>query len=158
MKKPLLLFLVLALCFSVYAGDEISRHGLTFHVGGSGSACEFEYQYRFVVSDKHAFSASVGINTVGFNLGFPLGLNYSYGQKNQLLVGLRFVPNMLFGSTDEEVSAPFWSYLANLRIGYGRELLLFKQDFTFYIYASPFMNLESGAALPWAGIALTHYF
>lgn len=38
---------------------------------------------------------------------------------------------------------PFWSYLANLRVCYGRELLLFKEEFTLFIYASPFMNLKS---------------
>ena len=158
MKKLILLFLVLALSFSLYAENEVSHHGITLHVGGSGSLFELEYQYGFFVNDKHAFSASVAINTVGFNIGFPIGLNYTYGQKNQLLMGLRFVPNILFDSFDEEVDVPFWSYLANLRIGYGRELILFKQNYTLYAYLSPFMNLESIMILPWVGIGLTKYF
>jgi hypothetical protein len=156
MKKLILLLLALTLSFSLFAENEIPRHGLTLHVGGAAAMCEFEYQYRFFVSDKHAFSASVAINTVGLNIGFPIGLNYTYGQKNQLLLGLRFVPNLFFSS--EDIGAPFWAYLANLRVGYGREIVLFKNNFTLYAYASPFISLESGVALPWAGIGLTYYF
>ena len=158
MKKIILLFLVLILTLSLWAENELPHYGTTLHVGGSGSLLELEYQYRFFVNDKHAFSASVAINTVGFNIGFPVGLNYTYGHKNQLFVGLRFVPNILFDSFDEEVDVPFWSYLANFRIGYGRELVLSKQNYTLYVYLSPFMNVESGMVLPWAGVGLTHYF
>jgi hypothetical protein len=60
------------------------------------------------------------------------------------LLGVRFVQNILFSNLDEEVKVPFGSYLANLRVCYGRELLLFKEEFTLFIYASPFMNLKSG--------------
>lgn len=148
----------MTLTFSLWAENEIPRHGLTSHLGGTAAIAELEYQYRFFVSDRHAFSATAAINTVGVNIGFPIGLNYTFGQKNQLLLGVRVVPNILFGSFDEEVDVPFWSYLLNLRVGYGRELRLFKEDFTLYIYASPFMNPGSGRILPWAGIGLTHYF
>lgn len=158
MKKLTLLILTLLMAFQLLAENEIPRHGITLHVGGAGTMFEFEYQYSFANWDKHTLSATAAINTLGLNIGFPLGLNYTYGQKNQLLVGLRFVPNILFDSFDEEVEVPFWSYLANLRIGYGREFVLFKQNFTLYAYASPIMNLESGMILPWAGVGLTHYF
>jgi hypothetical protein len=158
MKKFTFFLIIMTLTCSLSAENEIPRHGLTLHVGGAGAAVEFEYQYRFAVNDKHAFSACIGLNSVGFNVGFPLGVNYTYGQKNQLLLGLRFVPNVLFSSFDEEVEVPFWSFLANFRIGYGRELRIFKQDFTLYAYLSPFMNMESDMILPWLGIGLTQYF
>jgi opacity protein-like surface antigen len=151
------LILIFITALALQAGD-IQRHGVTAHIGGAGTLFEFEYQYRFFLHDKNACSVCVGVNSVGFNVGFPIGFNYIYGQKNQLLLGVRFVPNILFSSFDEEVEVPFWSYLANLRIGYGRELLLFKENFTLFIYASPFMNLGSGRVLPWAGVGLTSYF
>jgi opacity protein-like surface antigen len=159
MKKRCIFIFIFILMFSAaIRADDIPRHGLTSHIGGSGALFELEYQYRFAVSEKHAFSATAAVNTVGLNIGFPVGFNYTCGQRNQLLLGIRFVPNILFGSFDEEVEVPFWSYLANLRIGYGRELLLFKEEFTLFIYASPFINLKSGRILPWAGIGLTSYF
>ena len=158
MKKLLLLMLTLILIIPLRAENNIPRHGVTVHAGGSGALCELEYQYRFILRDKHTISATIAINTVGFNIGFPMGFNYTYGQKNQLILGIRFVPNIIFSSFDDEVEAPFWSYLGNLRIGYGREVVLFKENCTLYIYASPFMNLESEQALPWVGIGLTQYF
>lgn len=158
MKKLIYLFLTLIVIVPLRADKDIPRHGLSTHLGGAGALFEFEYQYRFVVSDKHTFSATMAINTVGLNIGFPIGLNYTCGQKDQLLAGIRFVPNILFSSFDDEPEVPFWSYLANLRIGYGRELVLCKENYTLYAYVSPFINLGSGAALPWAGIGLTHYF
>lgn len=157
LKKHLILTLILITTFALRAGD-IPRHGITSHIGGTGALVELEYQYRFFTSDKHIISATVALNTIGINIGFPLGFNYTYGQKNQLLVGFRFVPNIVFLSFDEETEVPFFSYLVNLRIGYGRELLLFKENFTLFIYASPFMNLESRMVLPWAGVGLTSYF
>jgi opacity protein-like surface antigen len=159
MKKYLIstLTLILILAF-VLRADDIPRHGLTSHIGGAAALSEFEYQYRFFVNDMHAFSACIAINTVGINIGFPLGFNYTYGQKNQLLVGVRFVPNIVLLSFDEEVEVPFWSHLANFRIGYGREFLLLKQNYTLYAYLSPFMRLGSGKILPWAGLGLAYYF
>jgi hypothetical protein len=154
----LFIFIFILIFSAALRAEDISRHGLTSHLGGTAAIAELEYQYRFFVSDRHAFSATAAINTVGLNIGFPLGLNYTCGQKNQLLLGVRFVPNILFSSFDEEVDVPFWSYLLNVRIGYGRELRLFKEPFTLYIYASPFMNPGSGRILPWAGIGLTQYF
>ena len=158
MKKLLIFILTLTLTFSLWAENEIPRHGLTLHVGGAVAMFEYEYQYRFMVSDKHIFSASVAINSAAINIGFPVGFNYTYGQKNQFLVGIRFVPEVLLISFDDEVVVPSWSYLANLRLGYGREIVLFKQNYTLYAYLSPVINLLSGIALPWAGIGLTQYF
>lgn len=159
MKKLLFstLTLILITAFTLWAGD-IPRHGITSHIGGAGALAELEYQYRFFISDKHVISATVALNTIGINIGFPLGFNHTCGQKNQLLIATRFVPNIVFLSFDEEVEVPFCSYLVNFRIGYGRQLSLFKEDFTILIYASPFMNPESGMILPWAGIGLTSYF
>ncbi|MBN2780331.1 MAG: hypothetical protein JXR21_00015 [Candidatus Marinimicrobia bacterium] len=158
MKETITTLLACFLAVFVLAEEKPCRHGMTSHIGGAGTLVELEYQYRFVVRDKHAFSACIAINTVGINIGFPFGFNYTYGHKNQLLLAARFVPNIILFSMDEEIEVPFWSYLANFRIGYGRELVLFKENFTLYVYASPFMNLGSGRVLPWAGIGLTHYF
>jgi opacity protein-like surface antigen len=159
MKKHLISTLTLTLIIAVaLRADDIPRHGLTSHIGGAAALSEFEYQYRFFVNDMHAFSACIAINSAGINIGFPLGFNYTYGQKNQLLVGVRFVPYILLLSFDEEVEVPFGWYLANFRIGYGRELLLFKQNYTLYAYLSPFMLLGSDRILPWAGLGLAYYF
>ena len=159
MKKHLISILTLTLIIVVILrADNFPRHGITSHIGGAGALSEFEYQYRFIVNDKHAFSACIAINTVGINIGFPLGFNYTYGEKNQLLVGVRFVPNIVLLSFDEEVEVPFWSYLTNFRIGYGRELLLLKQNYTLYAYLSPFIRPGSGRILPWAGLGLAYYF
>ena len=81
------------LCISsLFAENQISRHGLTLHAGGSLAMFEYEYQYKFMVKDKHTLSATVGINSFAINLGFPVGINYTYGQQNQLLLGVRFMP------------------------------------------------------------------
>jgi hypothetical protein len=157
MKKSLLLILTLILIFPLRAENSIPRHGVTAHIGGSLALVECEYQYRFIVKDKHAFSATVGINSAAVAIGFPIGINYTYGNKNQLLLGLRFIPSVLVISFDNDVEVPQWVYFANLRIGYGREITLFKQPCTLYAYVSPAANLN-GTFLPWAGIGLTQYF
>lgn len=157
MKKLLLLILTLILIFPLRAENNIPRHGLTAHIGGSLALVECEYQYRFIVRDKHTISATVGVNSAAVAIGFPIGINYTYGNKNQLLLGLRFVPDVLLISFDNEVEVPQWNYFANLRIGYGREIELFKQACTLFAYASPAVNLN-GTFFPWAGIGLTQYF
>lgn len=158
MKKLILLFLALTLTFSLWANETIPRHGLSAHIGGALSLYECDYQYRFLVKDKHAISATVGINSAAINLGFPVGINYTYGTKNQLLLGVLFLPEVLLLSFDEEVVVPYWSYWANLRIGYGREIEIFKQSVTLSIYASPVVNLIYERVGFWAGIGFTQYF
>lgn len=140
------------------ADNKVPRHGLTAHIGGSLALVESEYQYRFIIRDKHTLSATAGINSMAITLGFPIGINYTYGQKNQLLLGLRFLPSVLIISFDDEIEVPTWIYFTNFRIGYGREIILFKQPCTLYAYASPAVNLVHGTIIPWAGIGLTQYF
>jgi len=158
LKKLILLFFSLTFAFSLWAEYQIPRHGLTAHLGGVASLYEIEYNYRFLVKEKHAFSLSIAINSAAINVGFPLGINYTYGQKNQFFASIRFVLDVLLISFDEEVIVPSWAYFANLRVGYGREIVLFKQKCTLYAYVSPAINLISGKTLPWAGIGLTQYF
>ncbi len=158
MKKPILLILSLCLTFSLWAENEIPRHGLSTHIGGSLALVEYEYQYRFIVREKHAISATAGINSIAIALGFPIGINYTYGHKNQLLLGLRFLPSVLIMSFDDEIEVPAWIYFTNFRIGYGREIMLFKQPCTLYLYASPAVSLVHGNIIPWAGLGLTQYF
>lgn len=159
MKKTLFLILTLILIFPLRAENEIPRHGLGVHLGGSLSLFEWEYQYRFIVQDKHAFSVSAGINSIAINIGFPMGINYTYGGKNQLLLGLRFLPTVLLISFDEEVEVPTWTYFFPiLRVGYGREMMIFKQAYTLYLYASPMFNLNDNSIIPWGGLGLTRYF
>jgi len=158
MKKLFLLFLLFASTISLQAENDVRKHGLSYHLGGSVSLYEFEYQYKFLIINKHSLSASVAISSAAINVGFPVGINYVYGQQEQLLIGVRFSPDVLLLSFDEEVVVPYWNYFINLRIGYGREILLFKHPYTFYIFASPILSINSGKFLPWAGIGFTHYF
>jgi hypothetical protein len=74
------------------------------------------------------------------------------------LLGIRFLPEVLLLSFDEEVVVPYWSYWANLRIGYGREFEILKHPLTLYIYISPVANLIFERVGFWAGIGLTQYF
>lgn len=149
------LFLIIA---STVLADDIRRHGLSLHAGGAASFFEYEYQYKLVAHEKLSISATAGVNTSLISFGFPVGLNVTYGQKNQLLLGLRFIPDVLVISFDEEVIVPYWNYYANLRVGYGRELSIFNQKFTMYLYASPLINLTRDSNFLWGGLALTRYF
>ena len=119
MKRSVFMIIILlfnsAFLFS-QTDRHIPRHGLAAHIGGVFSLYECEYQYRFLVNDNHAFSATFGINSAAIDIGFPVGINYTYGTKNQLLLGIRFVPAVLLLSFDEEVDIPSWNYFAIFRI------------------------------------------
>ena len=158
MKKRICLFLALIVILPLWADHDIPRHGLTTHLGGAGSLVEIEYQYRFLSTGKHVFSATAAINTIGVNIAFPLGINYAYGQNDQFLLSLRVMPYVLIVSFDEEIQLPYWSSLLNLRVGYGRKITLFKESLILSVYASPVITPDFGSVFPWAGIGLTQYF
>lgn len=161
MKKMLIVLLILIMTSALLADDTFSKHSLSINLGGPGAFTTFEYQYQLRSSKKSDFSLTAGMGTAFFMFSFPVGFNYTYGDKNQLLIGAHFVPLAVYsdwggfltlGQTDP------WSiaYAISPRFGYRRMINGIRGDSYFQIYFAPIFGLQGGF-LPSGGIGLGVY-
>ena len=162
MKKAMVLILSLFFVITIAAGSDISRHSLSMNLGGPGALATFEYQYQIHSGKKTSFSLTAGTGNALLMFSFPLGFNYTYGDKNQLLVGAHFVPlainSDLFGGFLADEPSDSWSfvYAFSPRFGYRRMIEGINNNSYFHVYFAPLFGLQGGF-FPSAGIGLGVY-
>ncbi len=158
MKKHIIIFLAIIISFSLSANDNIKRHGISAHLGGTISLFEFGYQYNFLSLNNHQLSANIGINTAILSFGIPVGLEYSYGKNNKFILGIKAMPFWsieLFPGEGRMKPSPI---MYSLKLGYGRMIHPKGQDYLLSFYASPVFDLDNKRMIPWGGISITHCF
>jgi hypothetical protein len=150
MKKLIIVTLILMLTSALPANDTFSKHSLSTNLGGPGALATFEYQYQIRSREKSSFSLTAGMGNALLMFSFPLGFNYTYGDKNQVLVGAHFVPlaiySDLFGSFLSSDQSDSWqiAYAFSPRFGYRRMINGLHGDSYFQIYFSPLFGLQGG--------------
>ena len=161
MKKTILMILVVLLSATwlfAQTDERISRHSVSYHLGGTASLFMLEYQFSPIVKENFRASLTAGLGHSGFVLEFPAGVEVNIGHKNQLLAGAQFVPTMIYDLDDEFDGDVVWRYALSPRLGYKR---LFQGKYNLFFleaYASPLVYLDNGQFLPWFGLAFGGYF
>ena len=150
MKKMIIVLLILCFAVSLTARDKVSKHSLSMNLGGPGAIATFEYQYQLHTGNKSSFSLTAGTGSALFMFSFPLGFNYTYGHKNQLLVGAHFVPlavnSDFFGGFLPLGQTDPWSltYAFSPRFGYRRMIESINGNSYFHVYFAPLFGVNGG--------------
>ncbi len=145
----IVLLLSISCAVSLEAND-ISKHSLSINPGGPGAIATFEYQYQLHSGQKNNFSLTAGVGNALLMFSFPVGFNYTYGDKNQILVGAQFVPlavnSDLFGGFLPLRQTDPWSltYAFSPRFGYRRMIEGLDGNSYFQVYFAPLFGLEGG--------------
>ena len=71
------------------------RHSLSLYTGEAFTLAAFEYQYEFLSLNNHKLYTSIGIGTSILIHKYFLGVNYTYGQKNKLVIGTLIMCQLL---------------------------------------------------------------
>jgi hypothetical protein len=156
MRKLIIFILSLCLFLTLLANDELSKHRLSLDFGGPGAIATFEYQYQIHSKNMHSLSFTAGMGMAGLIFSFPVGVNYTFGDKNQLLAGMHFVPlttYALSGTNTDWIT----SYWISPRIGYRRIIHMRKESIYLQTYFSPLIELNGGRIMPWAGLGFGVY-
>lgn len=145
----MIVLLILIMMPSLWADDVFSKHSLSINLGGPGAVATFEYQYQIRSGEKSGFSLTAGMGNALLMFSFPVGFNYTYGDKNQLLIGAHFVPlaiySDLFGSF-LSADSDSWqiAYAFSPRFGYRRMITGPGGNSYFHIYFAPLFGFQGG--------------
>ena len=152
MKKVFCIIILIILTANLYGDESLSRHSLSLNLGGFRTLGYYEYKYDFIVKGKNTLSASFGLGMSMTNTNFPIGITYIHGTKNQLILGLQFVPK-LSSINDFQLA---WEYMstAPFRLGYRRNFRSKLDDYFFQIFISPALKLNSERPYSLNGVGL----
>lgn len=154
MKKMIIFLMCFLMSCTLFAEGTNMRHRICFDLGGSASTVSMEYQFQIHNNDRHSVFLAAGMGMNLTNFSFPVGLNYGFGYKNQLVVGVYFIPRFesLFSFNDVPLNC-----LISPRFGY-RKIFRGKNNANLVeMYFSPAFNLETGLLIPSAGIGFGVY-
>jgi hypothetical protein len=154
MKRITIFLLSFLMVCSLFAEVNSSKHRICFDLGGSASAINMEYQLQIHESERHSVFLAAGMGMNLTNFSFPIGLNYGFGYKNQLLAGIYFIPRL--ESLFSDGNAPV-SYLLSPRFGYRKIINGRNNAHLIQMYFSPAFNLATGILIPSGGIGFGIY-
>lgn len=160
MKKSLCI-LFITLCLAPLGGAEITDHRLSMNLGGPMSVCSFEYEYEFYNNEKVAFLFTGGVGSLIIGYSTPIGISYTYGDKNQLLLGVQYVPyyvtNRSLGSLFSPNIASQWIHTFSPRLGIRKIFKLNKEMAYIQVFLSPVIHFDVNGVLASGGIGFGVY-
>ena len=154
--KKILCILLISLFVLPLSAIERSEHSLSMNVGGPLAIASFEYEFEFIKVNKMSmhFTAGVGSLVLGYSL--PIGLTYTYGNENQLLLGVHYVPTY-FGNSNASgflslstVSSLIHSF--SPRIGIRKIFKVSHEMAYIQTYLSPIFNRDINGVIAWGGV------
>lgn len=138
MKKFTFLLFILTVGLSLYAENPSRMNNITVDIGAPGSIITVSYDRYIFRSDMHALSANAGIGTLYSILSFPVGIDYSFGQTHQLILGAHYNPVV---SIDKSTTEHFTGFFS-MKFGYRCHFQIFEKCPMFYqAYLSPSYNV-----------------
>lgn len=162
MKKLLSILIVLA-CLVPITAAPITEHRLSMNLGGPLSLCSFEYEHEFIKSDKIAFSFTAGVGSLLLGYTTPIGFLYTYGNRNQLLLGVQYVPlyamhtHTFLGDFLPTDATSQLIHTFSPRLGL-RKIFKFNKEMTYIqVFLSPVLLFEDSGVLAAGGIGFGVY-
>jgi hypothetical protein len=156
MKKILIFVLTLTLILALYAENDIYKHSFTYSAGGPGGLITIEYDYHFISTQKLSLSLSAGTGAFFANFSFLAGINCTFGDKHQFLLGLHYVPTLVDNMWADIPSEEEYSLQHQIspRIGYREKLKIGDLNYYLQLYFSPIYQFEYARLFPWGGLGI----
>lgn len=161
MKKYLFLILFLIAISQSFAEENTQRHSLSLNIGGPQSNGYFEYQYLISESPQGNVSFSFGAGMLSNQFTLPIGLVYTFGQKNQFLLGFHYVPYirsnyMIFFESfwPPPIITEYNYNSASLRLGYRKNFKIQNENLFIQAFLSPVISFENDATRIYPGIGM----
>lgn len=147
MKKYMILILGLFLFSSLAARDQVTRQSLSLSLGGPRSSGYFEYQFRLTNNKTSSLSISGGLGLQSSTIILPIGFVYNLGDKNQMILGLHYVPifnyNIYNPLTGSLLNTYNCMHNASFRFGYRRIFRIKEDHYFLQAYFSPSLEINS---------------
>ena len=162
MKKHLIVLTVAIILILNLNAQEIEqipnyKHSFSVHAGGPLALVSFEYEYKFFSNNDHSLYASIGAATAIIAYTFPVGINYSYGGKNKLLLGAHLVLANSYNFMAEPGEEDWVKgHLFAFKIGYEREVIVSRGSLGFSICFLPLF--DNSSLFPWGSVGISYNF
>ncbi len=142
MKKIVLILIVSILFVSFLAAEESTDHSISFNIGAPHYLLSTEFEYSFPSTSKQRISLSAGTDIGVTSFAFPVGINYSLGQQNQLILGLYITP--VFMRCLDFLYGVSWEVDPGIspKLGYRRVFNTSKRKIFAQIYYSPLLIID----------------
>lgn len=158
MKRFITIIIGIFLLTQTYANENnIHKHSLSVDLGGNVAYCTFKYQYDVYSSENHRIGISAGVAYTGYIMGFPVGIQYSYGKKNRVFVTVNYDPLLISDIEDHYDSDYIWRHPLAPQLGYKRIFTIAQQDIFAQVYYSPLIFFDYPAFISWYGIGIGIY-
>lgn len=153
MKKILFVLFISFIFLFLHAEEENPFHHISLYLGGPASVGSIEYDYSIIQKPRMSLGLSLGVGANFDHLSLPMGAIFTYGGRDQMLLGIHYVPFISTSLYEYYHTAPTVDNSHfSIRAGYRKNFVVRDEDFFFQIFFSPLIKADFSSVSTFVGV------